>query len=151
MAYLADTNVLLRWIEPGTPMCEQAREAVKTLRSSGELVFITPQNIVEFWNGATRPRSANGLGLTPAQADAEVRQLEALFPMAPETPAIYPQWRRLVLESGVSGVQVHDARLAAVMLAHSLSHLLTFNGRDFARFGGITVVHPLQVSPSASL
>jgi predicted nucleic acid-binding protein len=152
MAYLADTNVLLRWIEPGTPACEQAREAVKALRASGEAVVIMPQNVVEFWNAATRPRGANGMGLTPAQADAEVRQMEALFPLVPETPAIYPEWRRIVVESGVSGVQVHDARLAAAMLVHSVPRVLTFNGRDFARFSGVTPVYPPRrggVSPAS--
>ncbi len=52
MAHLSDTNILLRWIEPGTAMCEQARAAVRALRLRGEDVVITPQNLVEFWNGA---------------------------------------------------------------------------------------------------
>ena len=145
MSHLADTNILLRLIEPGTPMCEQARAAVRSLRLAGEDVFIIPQNLVEFWNGATRPTHANGLGLTPAQADVEARQLESLFPLLSDIPEIHARWRSLVVTAGVSGVQVHDARLAAAMLAHRISHLLTFNVRDFQRFGGIQVVHPSQV------
>jgi predicted nucleic acid-binding protein len=150
MPYLADTNILLRFLEPGTPLCEAARQAITALRAAGETVFIAPQNVVEFWNGATRPVEVNGFGLTPAQADAEVRQLEALFPLLLETPALYVQWRRLVVAHSVSGVQVHDARLAAIMLVQGATHLLTFNVRDFQRFGSITVVHPAQVPlPSA--
>ena len=145
MPYLADTNILLRWIEPGAPMCEQARVAVRALRVAGEDIFITPQNMVEFWNGATRPTHANGLGLTPVQADVEARQLESLFPLIPDVPAIHARSRSLVVTVGVSGVQVHDARLAAAMLVHGISHLLTFNVRDFQRFGGIQVVHPSRV------
>lgn len=128
-------------------MCEQAQGAVKALRSRHEMIFVTPQNMIEFWNGATRPKASNGLGLTPAQADAEARELEALFPLAPDTAAIYPEWRRLVIAAGVSGVQVHDTRLAAAMRVHGISHLLTFNVRDFTRFGSITVVHPTDVPP----
>ena len=55
MAYCADTNILLRWTEPRTEACEQARAAVKALRARGETVYITPQNIVEFLCVATRP------------------------------------------------------------------------------------------------
>lgn len=152
MSYLADTNILLRWIEPGTPLCEQAQAAVKALRAAGETVVISPQNLVEFWNGATRPQERNGLGLTPQQADAELSKLEALFPIVPDTPLIHIRWRRLVVAAGVSGVQVHDARLAAVMMAHGISHILTFNDDDFRRFeksAGIIVVHPRAVPEDA--
>jgi predicted nucleic acid-binding protein len=39
------------------------------------------------------------------------------------------------------GVQVHDARLAAAMYAHGISHILTFNGNDFRRYPGISAIH----------
>jgi len=71
MSYCADTNILLRWVHPGTVAGEQARQAAKKLRAQGETVYITPQNLVEFWSVATRPVSVNGLGLTPEEADAE--------------------------------------------------------------------------------
>ena len=35
-----------------------------------------------------------------------------------------------------------DARLAAVMLSHGVTHLLTFNTGDFASFTNISLVHP---------
>jgi predicted nucleic acid-binding protein len=42
----------------------------------------------------------------------------------------------------VMGVQVHDARLAAAMRVHRVSHILTLNVTDFERFSGLTAVHP---------
>ena len=42
----------------------------------------------------------------------------------------------------VSGVQVHDARLAAAMRVHGIQRVLTFNARDFARYPDIQAVHP---------
>ena len=83
--------------------------------------------------------------LSPAQADQEIQQLEKFFPLLPETPGIYAHWRQLVVSVGVSGVQVHDARLVAVMLTHGVSHLLTFNTDDFKRFTAITLVHPQDI------
>lgn len=148
MAYLADTNVLLRWIQPQDIDHARAVQAVLSLREAGEEVVLTPQNLVEFWNVATRPKERNGVGLTPAQADQETQRLERLFPVLLDRPEIHGVWRRLVVECGVSGVQVHDARLAAAMAVHGVTHLLTFNGRDFTRYQSVTVVHPSQV-PSA--
>ncbi len=46
--------------------------------------------------------------------------------------AVYREWRRLVVEHRISGVQVHDARLAAAMYAHGLTHILTANTGDSA-------------------
>jgi hypothetical protein len=48
--------------------------------------------------------------------------------------AIYHEWRRLVLAHSVSGVQVHDARRAAAMSVHGVTHLLTLNPEDFKRY-----------------
>jgi predicted nucleic acid-binding protein len=52
---------------------------------------------------------------------------------------------RLVLTHNVSGRQVHDAHLVAIMQAHSITSILTFNGADFKRYPGITVLHPAQI------
>ena len=50
-----------------------------------------------------------------------------------------------MVASGVMGVQVHDARLVATMIAHRITHLLTLNDQDFARYPEITAVHPRQL------
>src|SRR5262245_34605018 len=122
MPYLADTNVLLRWVQPADPFHAVALAAVEELLDQGERVYVTPQNFVEFWSVATRPASLNGLGMTPAEANTEVGRLEQLFLLAPDDPAIYGEWRRLVASVGVSGAQVHDARLVAIMRVHGLTH-----------------------------
>jgi predicted nucleic acid-binding protein len=83
--------------------------------------------------------------MTPAIAATEIDRIAALFHVLSDTPAVFAHWRRLVETCGVSGRQVHDARLAAVMLAHGVSHVLTFNVEDFRRYPGIVVVNPHDV------
>lgn len=90
------------------------------------------------------PLERNGLGRTPGEASAELAQLKAFFPLLPDVPGIYPEWERLVSAYAVQGVNVHDARLVAAMVAHGLTHILTFNTRDFARYGEISVVDPVM-------
>src|ERR1051326_1706369 len=96
MPYLADTNILLRWVSPADPQHSLAVNSVKALQQQGEIVHITPQNLIEFWAVATRPAASNGLGMSPAEAEREVESLERLFPMLPDSPSIYPEWRKLV-------------------------------------------------------
>ena len=71
--------------------------------------------------------------------------MERLFHLLPDTPAIYTEWRRLVMQIGVSGVQVHDARIAACLRVHGVTRLLTLNTKDFARYPGFTAVDPAQI------
>ena len=62
--------------------------------------------------------------------------------LLPDNEAIYHQWRQLVVTYAVTGVKVHDARLAAAMRVHGVTHLLTLNTSDFERYPGISAVHP---------
>ena len=103
---------------------------------------MSPQNLVEFWSVATRPAAANGLGLTVAQAAADVDRIADMFPIVEDVPLIHEHWRRLVESGGVIGRQAFDARLVAVMRVHDISHLLTFDVGGFRRFPGVVVLDP---------
>ena len=149
-AYLLDTNILLRLSLPGGPYDDVVVSAVGRLVAEGATLFYTFQNAAEFWNVCTRPSERNGLGLPPREADRRLRLIEQQFLFLPETEATYAQWRRIVMECGVSGVQVHDARLAAVMNVNDVSFLLTLNPRDFAHFTGLTPIHPDDLQPHAT-
>jgi len=69
MAYFADTNVSSRRVLLSDPLYDTVKKTIDTLLQQGEIVYITAQNLVEFQALATRPVEANGLGLTPAEAN----------------------------------------------------------------------------------
>jgi predicted nucleic acid-binding protein len=140
--YLLDTNLLLRFCDTASPQHKVAINAVALLLKRGEQVFLTAQNLVEFWAVATRPKSANGFDWTAKQTDEEIDRLLSLFLFLEDSPAVFTHWRGLVSQYGVSGKQVHDARLVAVMLAHGISQLVTFNTSDFVRYANLTVIEP---------
>lgn len=96
MPYLADTNIAARWGLPSDPLYPVIRSAILTLQAQREVVYITPQVLIEFHALATRPAEANGLGWTPEAARNEARKIEAVFPLLPETDTIYPLWTTLV-------------------------------------------------------
>jgi predicted nucleic acid-binding protein len=149
MDCLVDTNILLRSLDQTHAMHSDATIALASLVNSGDRVCLTPQNIIEFWGVCTRPLDRNGLGLTPGEADREASRLEALLTLLPDVPAIYPEWRRLVVTHSVSGVQVHDAHIVAAMNVYGIRSLLTFNGPDFIRYPEIHVIHPNDLAKAA--
>ena len=147
MIYLVDTNVLLRIVHRTDVRHSIAQAAVHKLETKGHHLQTTSQNFAEFWNASTRPTERNGFGLTSDETDMLLGELEESFPLLPDSPTVYPVWRRLVVKYKVLGVQVHDARLAASMIAHNVKHILTFNVTDFQRYTdeGIEVVNPAAV------
>lgn len=105
------------------------------------------QNLVEFWAVSTRPISANGLGLTVAEASHKSLILKQLFILKPDDPVVFSTWESLVVKYDVKGKQTHDTRLVAAMVVHKISHLLTFNTEDFNRFAEIAVIAPQWIQP----
>jgi len=144
MIYLADTNVLLRFPRHDAPSYQIVQDAVKKLDVEGHKFRTTFQNFAEFWNVSTRAIDQNGFGNTTSETDQFLQELELLFPLLSDSPAVYFEWKRLVVEYGVSGKQVYDARLVASMISHEVTHILTFNTVDFTRYAaeGIVPVNP---------
>ena len=145
--YLPDINIFLRLATRDHPQHRLIAGAVDRLIEQRAEICYTPQNIVEFWNVFTRPKDRNGFGMSPAEANAETALLESRFTLLPDDPRIHHAWRDLVASHSVSGVQVHDARLVAVMRVHGISHLLTLNPTDFLRYRAIImIVHPTDIA-----
>jgi predicted nucleic acid-binding protein len=146
MSYLVDTNILLRSVQKTHVMHEGAVRAVLSLIEQGEMLYIVPQNLVEFWVVATRPIAVNGLGLSVTNVLEEIKQIKSTFTLLSDTEAIFPTWEHLVLKHEVMGKPAHDARLVAAMIVHHLTNLLTFNTDDFKRFSEICAIDPDSIS-----
>lgn len=142
---LVDTNILLRITRRSDPHHKVVDTALARLAGQGTGLCYTHQNIAELWNAMTRPIARNGLGLAIAEAEREVRAIEEGMSLLPDSEAVYREWRKVVVRYSVSGVQVHDARLAAAMYVHGVGHILTMNVADFSRFDGLTAVHPASL------
>lgn len=148
--YLLDTNILLRLSNRRDPNHGMVKAALDALTEHGADICCTPQNVSEFWNVCTRPRDRNGFGLSIAETDEALWGIERTVTVLADSDQIYRVWRMLVVRHQVRGVQVHDARLAAAMQVYGISHILTLNNPDFARYSSIFVVHPREISASRS-
>lgn len=112
-----DTNIFVGAIQTFDPALRTAsRRAVRLFYGQGDELVCFPQNLVEFWSAATRPANVNGLGLSSEQAARYVDRFLSLVRLLPESPEIFPTWRKIVLEHRVSGIQVQwpSRRLSGV-------------------------------------
>lgn len=143
---LLDTNLPLRYAKTTDPAFPVADAAITTLLTAGEVLCVVPQTIYEFWATATRPVSANGLGMSIPECQTQVGRLKRLFRLLDDRPTLFAEWEALVVTHQCHGRVAFDARLVAAMTTHSLTRILTFNGKDFARYPGITVLDPYAVA-----
>lgn len=146
MNILVDTGVLLRLVIRQDPAHTEARNAIRVLKSRGERLVTLTQNAAEFWNVCTRPPSTrSGYNLSIRETAGELQLVERLIEIRPDSLASFREWKLLVATHSVRGVQVHDARIVAVMKVLGIDHILSFNAGDFKRYPGITATLPKDV------
>jgi predicted nucleic acid-binding protein len=146
MDFLIDTGVLLRLTIRSDPAHAEARQAIRVLKARNERLITLAQNIAEFWNVCTRLVTARGGYDLPIDETAKkLRLIERIIEIRADSTESFQEWKRLVVQYSVRGVQVYDAKLVAAMTAGNITHLLTFNVSDFKRYPGITVVSPNKV------
>jgi predicted nucleic acid-binding protein len=143
--YLLDTNVVVRLLEPSAPEHDTIRDAIRRLWVDGHALVLAPQVLVELWVVATRPVEVNGFGWDPDKTAGAISLLRQQFGLLTEGPEAFERWLALVEGAKVRGKRAQDARLAAVLLSHGLSEILTLNTADYASLPGLSARHPSTV------
>ncbi|NEQ43062.1 MAG: PIN domain-containing protein [Leptolyngbya sp. SIOISBB] len=143
--YLLDTNIVLRLAHADDVQHELVSEAVSKILAQEQECCLISQILIEFWVVSTRPVDVNGLGWAATQAEDVITQLLHRFPLLEDRPEIFAIWQQLVSTQKIVGKRAHDARIAAAMLTHGVTHLLTFNTQDFTQVSDITVVAPQSI------
>jgi predicted nucleic acid-binding protein len=135
-----DTNVLLAATDTDR---DRHAEAIAFLEGGlrGEWrLFATAQIFREYLVVATRPLSANGLGLSPEDACGNVLRFRNFLEILPEDRDTTDQLLARIRRQDLKGKRIHDANLAAAMACHGLRKLKTFNPGDFSSFPEIEIV-----------
>lgn len=145
MRYLLDTSILVRLYDSTSNARIAVKQYLEKLDAIGDELTVAPQVIYEFWVVATRPRSVNGLGMSPDEADHQIARLLSLFELVLESEMVFKEWRKQVTLNQVSGKLSHDARIVAFMIVNEIENLLTLNPNDFKRFGEINVVDLINI------
>lgn len=129
-----DTNVLLAATDEARVDHEQALVALNDWPAAGAMLYSSGQILREYLAVATRPVTANGLGLSRPDAVANVRAFRARLTVLGEDRRVSEQLLQLLDRVACSGKQVHDANIVATMLVHGVGTVVTANTDDFKRF-----------------
>ncbi|MDR1513086.1 MAG: PIN domain-containing protein [Propionibacteriaceae bacterium] len=132
-----DTNIFLAATDESRPE-RAAAVALLEGRSEGPssaappALYTSTQVFREYLVVATRPAEANGLGLDPARAMANLDQFARVVQLFPEDIKTWTRLRAILADGKVTGVRVHDANVAACALANGIGTVVTMNVSDFA-------------------
>ena len=138
-----DTNILVYAHRRDSPFHVAAAQRVRDL-AEGTTPWAVPWPCIhEFFSIATHPRiydPPSTTGQACAQIDAWLASPSLV--LMGEGGTHWPTLRTLVSDGKVAGPLGHDARIAALCLAHGVSELWTLN-RDFSRFPALKTRNPL--------
>lgn len=135
-----DTDILVAATDESRPFHVVARNLIARGRSAGVCGATSGQVIREYLVVATRPPSANGLGLSPADALRNIEAMTRRLEFCDESEEVSVRLRELVAAGGLAGAAVHDANIVATAAVHGIGFLATENPDDFARYHEIGIV-----------
>lgn len=124
-----DTNVLVyASIED-----DRRHAACRNLLKNTDIpLYISPQILAEFYSTITNSKRVT----TPYTPSKAIEFIEILLSyehivMLPISLGVSQRWLALLKRSGVRGPLVFDLQIAATMMAHGVTTLITFNSDDF--------------------
>ncbi|MFW5743521.1 MAG: type II toxin-antitoxin system VapC family toxin [Spirochaetota bacterium] len=126
-----DTNVLLAATDRSRREHSNSRAILREAETAGCHLACTPQIIREYLVVASRPVDVNGLGMSAADALANVQAFRTRLTVVDESSRALQELLSLVATHDLTGKRIHDANIAAAMAAHGLDILVTSNGDDF--------------------
>lgn len=138
-----DTNLLVYAHRADAEWHESAEARLREL-AEGRAPWALPWPCVhEFFAIATHPRIWD----PPTPTEAALEQVDAWLEspslvLLAEGPGHWGEIRALLEAGRIAGPRVHDARVAALCLAHGVRELWTAD-RDFGRFPSLATSNPL--------
>lgn len=138
-----DTNLLVYAHREDSPWHRAARDWLTGVAEGSGVWAIPWPCLHEFLAIVTHPR----IYRPPTPPARAVDQVEAWLEspglvLLGESEGYWPNLRTLVLEGGVVGGQLHDARVAALCLHHGVSALCSAD-RDFSRYPTLVLRNPM--------
>jgi predicted nucleic acid-binding protein len=135
-----DTNVLLSAVDRRRLLHPAALRIVNDLPNQGVELCVSGQVLRECLVVSTRPVERNGLGLTLAAAVRNNETFAERTTILEETRGVARRLPGIVEAAECSGKRIHDANIAATMLEHGVTLVVTANPHDLMRFEGVEVI-----------
>lgn len=138
-----DTNILIYAHRTDSPFHAPAARKITDLAEGGSAWAIPWPCVHEFLAIVTNPRIFN----PPTEGAVALSYVDNLFRspsliLLAESDLHWKTLASLISAGRISGARVHDARIAAICIQHSVDILWSAD-RDFSRFPSLTVLNPL--------
>lgn len=139
-----DTNILVYAHRREAAEHATASEVVRSLAEGAEPWAVPWPCLYEFFSVVTNPRIWRDAASTPTQAWAQIEAWlgSPSLRLLGETPEFGRLLARFLDRPRVRGGIVHDARVAALCVAHGVEELLS-RDRDFSLFEELRTRNPL--------
>ena len=135
-----DTNILLIATDKGRNDHEKGLSVFPFAIENGIHLALSGQIIREYLVVATRLEDENGLGLSTPDALKNIEEFSKRTLLLEETDEVSVKLLSRVGELNMVGKRIHDANVAATIIAHSVHLLLTANAQDFRQFSSIDII-----------
>lgn len=139
-----DTNILVYAHRRETAEHTAATAVIRSLAEGAQPWAVPWPCLYEFFSVVTHPKIWRDVASTPSQAWAQVEAWlgSPSLRLLGETPEFGRLLARFLDRPRVRGGIVHDARVAALCVAHGVEELLT-RDRDFSLFEELRTRNPL--------
>ena len=132
-----DTNILLTATDEARRHHNEALQLFTATNREGLHLAISGQILREYLVVATRPKESNGFGLEPKHALKNVEEFTRYAVFFEEIERVSLVLKKLIGILELRGTRIHDANVAATMIANGLTKLITENIKDFVDFSDI--------------
>ncbi len=140
-----DTNIII-YAADGTSLYNQlAKQALLAARQQASELVISSQILREYLSTTTKSYLITGV---PSLSNIlfNYNAFQNDFTVVFDSLRVVMNLSSLLQTIPMGGKQIYDANIVATIQAYSITHLLTHNVKDFARFAGLITVVPLQAS-----
>jgi predicted nucleic acid-binding protein len=139
---ILDTNVLIYAVVSEAPQHMASRALLDAVRNDSDVTFyVTSQILCEFYSVLTNPRRMT-VARSSAEVSASITSFLAFLQVLPIPARAVEGWMDLLQRRPVTGADIFDLQLVAVMLANDVKRIYTFNNSDFEPFPELIVLKP---------
>ena len=133
-----DTNILVYLANENAQLHQAVLKQVEAFAASHAMV-ISRQVLREYAVVMTRPGIVE-TPLTPDELAEDLEKWQRVFEVVDETQEVTAQLVCLLKKYQLKGKRIHDANIAATMLAYGISELWTADVEDFQKFEEIRII-----------
>lgn len=139
---ILDANILIYAVASEAPQHVASRALLDAARDNhGGAFYVTSQILCEFYSVVTNPRRMT-VARSSSEALVAIEGFLGFLKVLPIPAGAVQNWLDLLRRRPVTGADIFDLQLVAVMLANNVKSIYTYNGSDFQPFPELVVREP---------